>query len=566
MEILETDVLVIGGGGAAARAAIEASDSGAHVTILVKGSFGESGSTASAKSEAMGIAAALGYDDSNDNPDTHFQDTIDVGLGLCDENLVKILCDEAPQRVLDLIQWGVNFDKYANGRILQRRSDSGSYARVCTSQGVTGKAILESLTRQVKQRGISIYEDTMALRLLTSGQIVVGAIASNLKTEEITTFIARSTIVATGGAGAIYPHSALAPELTGDGYALSCDVGAPLVNMEFVQMGPALIYPFVRIFSASLWRLRPKLYNSDGREFLNEYLPDGTSADEIFDSKTFPFTTRTKAMLLDIAIYSEIKGGRGTKHGGVFFDVTHVPENKILSLAPITFQDLLSKGIDIREQPVEIGIAVQNFNGGVLINERTETSVSGLYAAGEAAGGVRGADRPGGNALAECQVFGARAGKFAGQRSRHEKKKIEVDRAKIAKLVDGISDTSGSTAQVAPKTIMEQIGKIMHREVFISRRQEGLHQALHELDVLHRKKLSTLSKSKTNAGLRRSLRNAITVAKAITLAALVRQESRGSHYREDYPVRNDCEWRKFVLIRKSRGDLTHSTAVPRRCT
>ena len=557
MELIETDVLVIGGGGAAARAAIEASDSKAEVIIVTKGPFGKSGSTATGKSEAMGIAASLGIADSRDNPHIHFQDTMGTSLGLCNEKLVRILCEEAGPRLLDLINWGADFDK-SDGKVIQRLSDAGSYPRVFTRKGTTGTAILETLMKEVSQRRITVYENSMALRLLTNNEKIVGAIVVNLKTELVTVFAAKSIIMATGGAGAIYPNSAFGPEMTGDGYALAYNSGAPLVNMEFIQMGPAVIYPLVRVVSGSLWRLRPKLYNAVREEFLPRYLPEDTSVEEVFNAKTFPFTTRTKAMYLDVAIYSEIKEGRGTEHGGVFFDLTHLPEHRLLEVAPITFHDLLSRGIDLRKQPVEIGIAVQNFNGGVRINEYTETSVPGLYAAGEVAGGVRGADRPGGNALAECQVFGARAGKFAAQRSQLEKSP-ELDRDKISREVEKIERLLSVTDGVKPETLMRKIQDVMYQGVFIARKEESLRTALNDLKTLENNELERLSRSETSKlALLLSAEHALTVAKAVTLAALTRRESRGGHYRVDFPAK-DGKWLKWILIRKSEGEMTYST-------
>jgi fumarate reductase (CoM/CoB) subunit A len=557
MQLIDTDVLVIGGGGAAARAAIEASESGAEVIIVAKGTFGKSGSTATGKSEAMGIAASLGIADSRDNPNIHFQDTMSASLGLCNKKLVRILCDEAGPRLLDLINWGADFDKL-DGKITQRLSDAGSYPRVFTRKGTTGTAILETLMKEVSQRGITVHENSMALRLLTNDGKATGAIVVNLRNELVTVFEAKSIIMATGGAGAIYPNSAFGPEMTGDGYALAYNLGAPLVNMEFIQMGPAVIYPLVRVVSGSLWRLRPKLYNSVGEEFLPRYLPEGVSVDEVFNAKTFPFTTRTKAMYLDIAIYSEIKDGRGTERGGVFFDLTHLPEHRLLEVAPITFHDLLSRGIDLRNQPVEISIAVQNFNGGIRINEYAETSVPGLYAAGEVAGGVRGADRPGGNALAECQVFGARSGKFAAQRSKREKSP-ELDRGELSKELEKIEKLLKGGEGVKPESFMRKIRDTMYQGVFIVRREDGLRAALNELRNLEKNELPRLSRSETSGlALLLCAEHALTVAKTVALAALTRRESRGGHYRIDFPAKDD-KWLKWVFIHKSEGDMTCST-------
>jgi len=564
MEVLETDVLVVGGGGAAVRAAIEASDCGVQVTLIAKGALGESGSTATARSEAMGIAAALGITDSRDSPNIHFRDTIEAGLGLCDRNLVRVLCNEAVPRLGELIKWGVDFET-KDGQILQRRSDAGTYARVLTTRGTTGKAILDVLTREARQRPIKILENTMASRLLKKDNAVVGAVVTYLKTEETFAVTSKSTIIATGGAGAIYPLSAFGPEMTGDGYALSYDVGAPLVNMEFVQMGPAVVYPVVRILSGSLWRLRPRLQNSEGDEFLGNYLPEGVSAEQVFDAKAFPFTTRTRAMFLDIAISTEVHEGRATKHGGVFFDISHLPERRILEIAPITFQELFSHGIDLRKGPIEIGIAVQNFNGGVRINERAGTPVPGLFAAGEAAGGVRAPDRPGGNALAECQVFGARAGKFAAQRSK-EITAPRLDLKEISKETPHTDRIARSTQKAGGKDLMKAIQDLMCRGALVVRDEHGLQRTMDGLRILEKRDLPAVWRSaETSLALALSLGSALTAAKAVTLSALVRRETRGGHYRADFPAQDD-RWLAWILVEKSNGEMSYRTVAPPQIT
>jgi len=561
MEVFDTDVLVLGGGGAAARAAVEAARSGVTVTMAVKGKFGSCGSTATGKSEAMAISAAIGYGDPRDNPEVHFKDTVEVGQGLCDERLVRILVDEAPQRLFELVKLGAKFDVEGD-KLKQRMSDAATYPRVCGSKGITGKIILDALTDELRRLDVNIVENAMVTKLLTRNSTVIGATVVDLKTGTLDVFRAKSVILATGGGGQVFLYNAFTPDMTGDGYALAYDAGAELVNMEFVQMGPALIHPYVRVISGSLWRLNPRVYNAGKEQFLGRYLPSGLTPEDLFKIKTFPFTTRTKAMYLDLAIYSEIKAGRGTEHGGVYFDVTHVPEDVVKS-APITFNDLLSRGLDMRKQPIEIGIAAQNFNGGVRINERTETSVTGLYVAGEVAGGVRGPDRPGGNALAECQVFGARAGKYAAERAKSVQLS-EVDLKDVDKQrreLDGIVGRSGG---LEPRSVAKKIQRVMWENVCVARNRMGLEHALGELQKIKRDMLLKVYASKTSLMEALSLRSLILTGEAVAAAALTREESRGNHYREDFPQRNDEKWLNNILLRKIGQKMVTEIVKPQR--
>jgi len=208
--------------------------------------------------------------------------------------------------------------------------------------------------------------------------------------------------------------------MTGDGYAMALRANARLVNMEFMQIGPCVTSPIKFDVGGVLWRLGPRLYNKYGEEFLKRYIPSGVTVEDVygFKSVTFPFTTRNPSGIVDVACFTEINEGRGTSDNKVYFDLTHVPE-EVEEKAVFAWRFLLEHGVDIRKQPLKIAPAVQHMNGGVLINERAETDLAGLYAAGEVAGGQHGADRPGGNSLADCQVFGARAGRYAAERSKN---------------------------------------------------------------------------------------------------------------------------------------------------
>jgi succinate dehydrogenase/fumarate reductase flavoprotein subunit len=399
----------------------------------------------------------------------------------------------------------------------------------------------------------------MATRLLTNEGAVVGAVGIRLETGDPLLFKAKSTILATGGAGCVFLFNAFTPEMTGDGYAMAYDVGAKLINMEFIQMGPAIVHPIIRVISGPLWRFNPELYNVLGEKFLERYLPSNVTSSEVFKLKAFPFSTRNSAMFLDIAIYSEIKFGRGTEHGGIFFDVTHASEEEFEQIAPITFKDMLSYGIDLRKQPVEIGIVAQNFGGGVKINEKTETGIPGLYAAGEVAGGLRGPDRPGGNALAECQVFGARAGRYATKRAKKVGDPV-LDLIQVEREVKRINNILNG--EVEPRVIRKRIQRIMWEEAFIIRNGAGLKRALNELRKLRKNGYHTSIPQKGELFEALSLRNLVIVGKAIVLAALTREESRGSHYREDFP-KKDEKWLKYISIYRANKGMKQRIVKPK---
>jgi fumarate reductase (CoM/CoB) subunit A len=447
----------------------------------------------------------------------------------------------------------------AEDKLLQRMSDMATYPRVCVKDGVTGRAILEGLMKAIKQTDIQVFENVMATRLLTKEGAVVGAVGIRLETGDLLLFKAKSTILATGGAGCVFLFNAFTPEMTGDGYAMAYDVGAKLINMEFIQMGPAIVHPIIRVISGPLWRFNPELYNVLGEKFLERYLPSNVTSSEVFKLKAFPFSTRNSAMFLDIAIYSEIKFGRGTEHGGIFFDVTHASEEEFEQIAPITFKDMLSYGIDLRKQPVEIGIVAQNFGGGVKINEKAETGIPGLYAAGEVAGGLRGPDRPGGNALAECQVFGARAGRYATKRAKKVGDPV-LDLMQVEREVKRINNILNG--EVEPRVIRKRIQRIMWEEAFIIRNGAGLKRALNELREIEEKWLPYIHSSKRELFEALSLRNLVIVGKAIVLAALTREESRGSHYREDFP-KKDEKWLKYISIYRANKGMKQRIVKPR---
>jgi len=554
VNVRKTDVLVIGGGGAGSRAAIEAHDLGVDVTIVCKGVYGASGCTPNSASEWMAYSTALGLADPRDNCEEHFRDIVKVGSYVCDQNLARVIAYESPERFKELVEWGVNFLREPDGRFRQVMSDGATYPRACGTGADTGKQIMEVLKRQVMERGIPVIENTMAIDLIKEDERVIGALCINTKTLQLTAFLSKSTIIATGGHGSLYKYNVFPEGMTGDGYAMSLRAGAKLVNMEFMQIGPCVIAPFKFDVSGILWRLGPRLVNALGEEYLEKYLPSGVTIKEVYDLKsvTFPFTMRNVSGYIDIANYREIIERRAGENGGVYFYLSHVPEQKLVEEASIPFKYFLEHGVDIRKEPLEIAPSIQHMNGGILINERAETNVSGLYAAGEAAGGQHGADRPGGNSLADCQVFGARAGRYAARRAIERMIQPSIESAE--KVMKEVSKFLKQRGCVDVNGVTEDVKEIMWRNVSVIREGRSLKETYNTLLKFRKKICSDLFINEDNMIKALELRNMIDVCLIITLAALIRRETRGSHYRIDYPRRDDKQWLKLIELQVVNGE------------
>ena len=527
--MIECDALVIGGGGAGARAALEAKKRGAKVCLVTKGKFGETGSTNFVASETLGINAAFGYEDERDTPEIHLKDTIETGLEVYDEKMAKILAYEACDRIKELMELGMEFDK--NGKIKQKKLSGCTYPRSLSSKGATGRKIVETLKNEVIKQGVEIFEDTRILDLVMDGKRIAGALGYS---KDFLIFRAKSIILTCGGAGGIFSKNINPKDVMGDGYALGYKAGANLVNMEFIQVGPGLVFPKIKfIIHSYMWRFKPKLCNSLGEEFLNKYCDSPNSVLEL-KAMSFPFSVRTDAKYLDIAVFREILEGRGTKNGGVYLDVTHVSKEELEEKAPVTYNTILNGGVDISKDTIEIAPLVQTFNGGVSINERTETGVEGLFAAGEAAGGVHGADRPGGNSLIDCQVFGRRAGLCAYEYSKN-KKFGEIKN--IDEKIDQYSK-EGDYFEI------EEIKELFWRNLTIIRNENGLKEVLRKINSLKKKNIGFGDANKNS-----DFENMMLVGEVIAKVALARKESRGTHYREDYPHMNE-KFRKRIFIKK----------------
>ncbi|MFW7343705.1 FAD-binding protein [Pollutimonas sp. H1-120] len=566
-EELHTDVVIVGGGGAASRAALSARLAGANVLLLAKAPLGVGGSTVHGASEIMSMGAS-GYGSKNDSPEIHYRDTMSAAAGFIDPNLVRVLAEDAPARIKDLIDYGVAFDKAGYGAIHGAqpgeerdykliRSDFGSYARAMGVSGKTGKAFVTALAEQALMRGVVVRTPAALIDLLfdTQGH-AAGVLAFDSEKNRWLVVHARSVVLGTGGAHGLFSQQVSTSEMTGDGQAACWRAGAELVNMEFHQFGPALIYPYIQLFSKACFVLHPKMTNALGDEFLAGYLPSGTSINEVHDEKVFPFTVSNASRWIDISIAREIAEGRGTARGGVHFSFSHVDTERLEKTMPNTSRWMNERGLDPQNDLLDVGIAFQCLNGGVrMMDADARTSLAGVHVIGELAGGIRGPDRPGGNSLAEGQVFGHRAGSAAARDA------LESGPPRVP-VADGIADrlhralkkNAGFDAEHAVRDLQTA----MQRHALVEKNESGLQKTLDLAERIEHT-LSIGGNASTNQ-LQQvlTLDNMATTAQIILRACLERRETRSGHYRTDYPERDDTKFGHALSLKRLDNTFTFS--------
>ncbi|MCF8093662.1 MAG: FAD-binding protein [Desulfotignum sp.] len=523
MRVIETDVLVIGTGGAGLYAAIRAGERGRQVTIWDKGLIGRSGGTVS----GAGVSAVGPWSDPGDSYDLHFRDTVIGGAYLSDQPLVRILTSEAHERVMEMEKWGLQFDKRADGRYQLDRAGGHTCPRVMAISDRVGLQMTKVLRAQCIRFGVRHQPDVMTTRLLTKQGVVTGAMGVDLGNGEIIQADARAVILATGGVGQLYPVTSNPVKVTGDGFELALTAGASLINMEQVQFYPCgLVYPrSLHGFILGIMEYA-RLYNADNERFMARYEPE-----------LLEHTTRDR---LARSIYTEIVEGRGTPNKGVFLDATGLSEDTFRS-----FQYELGvcaeRGFDYRHKRVEVAPAAHFFMGGIAIDGNARTTVPGLFAAGEVSGGVQGGNRLSGNSLAEILVFGHRAGdsaaEFAGNQDRIEPDKTQVreEKSRLTRLLNK------GPLQLTAAQVKHRLRAVMQAHVFVSRTVKGLETARQALDEISRELADdvgiTGSRFHHNYSLLDylELEKMVTTGQMIVAAALARKESRGAHYLEDFP-------------------------------
>ncbi|MEM0240857.1 MAG: FAD-dependent oxidoreductase [Candidatus Nezhaarchaeales archaeon] len=540
-ELIKADVLVVGAGGAGTRAAIEAKRRGVNVVIVAKGGF-PSGCTP----KAMGGYQAAYLP--QDSPETHFKDTVIGGAYINDQKLVKIMAYEALQRLKELEEMGTEFIKDDSGNYRIIHASGTSHPRNFVA--VAGE-FMKGLLKEAQRLGVQVYSNVFVIDLLKSGDSIVGAIGLDWRSGDFYVFKAKSTVLASGGLGNMYSLTSNPPDVTGDGYAMAYRAGAELIDMEFIQWMTCVIHPpSLRGFPPPYdgWVAHgARFYNALCERYMKKY-----------DRERLENVTRD---VVCIAAYKEIKAGKATPRGGLYMDLSGVPEHIVKAWEKV-WKAYQALGIDITWQPIEWAPGVHHCMGGVKINEKCESSVTGLYAAGEAAGGVHGANRIGGNALTDTQVFGARAGAYAAERARIISD-VEVNEKQVEACIKMVDEIYERKEGVPASQVKSKIQRIMDEYVGVVKTESDLKKALAELEYIEVNDLPRicLGEERSYQTLMNALEviNMVCVGKIVATAALHRTESRGAHYREDYPERDDAHWLKHVAIKSEAGRMIVKT-------
>ena len=542
-ETHEHDVLVIGAGGAGLRAALEALAQGASVGVVSKSLLGKA-HTVMAEG---GIAAAMGNVDASDNWRTHFRDTMRGGKFLNNWRMAQIHAQEAPDRVRELEQWGALFDRTDDGRILQRAFGGHSFKRLCHVGDRTGLEMIRTLQDRGVQMGFDVYMECTITRLLTDSGRVVGAFGYWRENGRFIVLKAKAIVLATGGIGKAYPITSNSWEYTGDGMALAYEAGAELMDMEFVQFHPTgMVWPpgvQGLLVTEAVRGEGGILRNKNGERFMERY-----------DPQRMELSTRD---VVARSIYTEVKEGRGTEHGGAFLDISHKPAEYVKRKLPSMYHQFLELAdVDITKGPMEVGPTCHYMMGGVRVEAETAAStLPGLFAAGEVAAGLHGANRLGGNSLSDLLVFGRRAGLSAAEYAKKQNA-ISVDPAQIEAAEREALAPFERNTQENPYALHADLQKTMQSLVGIFRTEEDLRSALEKIAQLKgRAKSLTITGSRMfNPGwhLCADLKSLLTVSEAVARCAVARKESRGAHSRIDFP-NYDATWGKQNNIISFRG-------------
>ena len=545
-ETHEHDVLIIGAGGAGLRAAIEALAQGASVGVVCKSLLGKA-HTVMAEG---GIAAAMANVDRSDDWRTHFRDTMRGGKFLNHWRMAQLHAQEAPDRIRELEQWGALFDRTADGQILQRAFGGHTYKRLCHVGDRTGLEMIRTLQDRGVTLGVDVYMECAVTRLLKDGDRVAGAFGYWREQGRFVVFRAKTVVLATGGIGKMYKVTSNSWEYTADGMSLAYDAGAELKDLEFVQFHPTgMVWPpgVQGILVTEAVRgeggiLRNKL----GERFMEKY-----------DPKRMELSTRD---VVARAIYTEVREGRGSEHGGAFLDISQKPAEYVKKKLPSMYHQFLELAdVDITKGPMEVGPTCHYVMGGVRVDPETAAAtVPGLYAAGEVAAGLHGANRLGGNSLSDLLVFGRRAGLAAAQCA----KKLgppAIDDAQIAQAEREMLVPFENSSGESPYAIHRDLQDTMQKLVGIFRTEGDLVEALGELEKLkERTKHMQVEGSRLfNPGwhLSHDLRSMLTIAEAVTRSALARRESRGAHSRIDFPSLDNAWGQQNNIISSERGAM-----------
>ena len=576
-QTFEHDVLVIGAGGAGLRAAIEASAAGVKVGLVCKSLLGKA-HTVMAEG---GMAAAMGNVDDRDNWRVHFSDTMRGGQYVNNWRMAELHAKEAPARVKELEAWGAVFDRTKDGKILQRNFGGHRYPRLAHVGDRTGLELIRTLQDHGIHQGIEVFMEHTIVTLLKDGDRVVGAFGYDRERGRFKIFKAKAIVIATGGIGRAYKITSNSWEYTGDGQSLAYHAGAELMDMEFVQFHPTgMIWPPSVMGLLVTEAVRGEggvLRNKEGKRFMFDDIPDlyknqtSTDPEEGWRYTQGDKNAKRPPELLTRdhvarCINREVKAGRGSPHGGVFLDIAWIkekipnaPEHIKRKLPSMYHQFMQLANLDITKEPMEIGPTTHYIMGGIRVNGDTQMSnVPGLFAAGEAAAGLHGANRLGGNSLSDLIVFGKRAGEFAAKFAKENgAPKInnsEVEEAERRALEPFERGAKSSNAEGAYQ-VQYDLQDMMQNLVGIVRREEEMVRAVEGIQKLQQRaqQVAVHGHREYNPGWHTAidLKNLLTVSEAITRSAIERKESRGGHFREDFQGKDAGFGKVNVVVKKN---------------
>jgi fumarate reductase (CoM/CoB) subunit A len=539
------DVLVVGAGGAGCRAAIEAAKYNLDVIMLSKELLGKA-HTAMAEG---GYNVSLGNVDPDDNPETHFKDTITGGNFMNNQKLAEILVRDASERVFDLEEFGAVFDRTPEGKIAQRPFGKQSWRRTAYASDRTGSEIMVTLTEAIRKTSVRVFDEVFATKILLEGDRVAGVTAIDLKYGDYLVFRVKAMVMATGGAGRVYKVTSNAQLDVGDGYGMAYAAGCELVDMEMVQFHPTgMVKPESakgRLVTEAVRGEGGILLNSEGERFMHRYYP------EVMELAGRDQVARS--------IMTEVLEGRGSPDGGVCLSISHLPRSIIEFRLESMIEQFEDAGVDIRDEPMQVSPTCHHFMGGIKINEESGTNITGLYAAGECTGGVHGGNRLGGNALADTQVFGALAGESAAKFAKGNKH-TGFDRDIIVKEFEKLESMLERKEGISPADARAELTELMWEKVQIFRREEDLEYAVKELRRIEKEVVPNIKVDvqvkRFNPGWHQAIEfeHMVTTARMVAEAAFMRKGSRGAHYRIDGDP-NDKGYYNIVIRKGKDGEM-----------
>jgi succinate dehydrogenase / fumarate reductase, flavoprotein subunit len=588
-QTLEYDVLIIGAGGAGLRAAIEASVAGVKVGLICKSLLGKA-HTVMAEG---GMAAALANVDDRDNWKVHFADTMRGGQYVNNWRMAELHAKEAPDRVRELEAWGAVFDRTADGKILQRNFGGHRYPRLAHVGDRTGLELIRTLQDHGIHQGIEVHMEHTIVTLLKDGDRVAGAFGYDRERGRFKVFKAKAIVLATGGIGRAYKITSNSWEYTGDGQSLAYHAGAELIDMEFVQFHPTgMVWPPSVMGILVTEGVRGEggvLRNKEGKRFMFEDIPESyksQTADNPEEGWRYTQGDKNARRPPELltrdhvsrCIVDEVKAGRGSPHGGVFLDIAWIKEKlpnaaeHIKKKLPSMYHQFMQlANLDITKEPMEVGPTTHYIMGGVRVDAETQMSnVPGLFAAGEVAAGLHGANRLGGNSLSDLLVFGKRAGEFAASFAKEhgacqiQDGQIEEAAREALEPFDRAAKAAGNAE--GPYQVQIDLQEMMQNLVGIVRREEEMVRALDGLDKLweRSRNVAVHGHREYNPGWHTAidLKHLLTVSEAITRSALERKESRGGHFRDDFPKKNAADGKMNIVVSKGADGSMRTRCEP----